>query len=38
MTFGLGYTLTRSISLDYAMAPSGELGTSHRLSLTCKFN
>jgi len=38
LTLGLGYTLTRSLALDYAMVPVGELGTSHRLSLTYKFN
>ncbi|HAH06833.1 MAG TPA: hypothetical protein DCM05_09960 [Elusimicrobia bacterium] len=38
LTIGLGYTLTRSLALDYAMLPTGELGTSHRLSLTFKFN
>ena len=38
LTLGLGYTLTRSVALDYAMVPAGELGTSHRFSLTYKFN
>jgi len=38
LTMGVGYTLTRSIILDYAMLPSGELGSSHRLSATFKFN
>ncbi len=38
LTLGLGYTLTRALTLDYAMAPSGELGTSHRFSLTYKFD
>lgn len=38
LTVGLGYTLTRSIALDYAMLPVGELGASHRLSLTFKFD
>jgi len=37
LTLGLGYTLTRSMALDYAMVPSGELGTSHKLSLTFRF-
>lgn len=37
-SFGLGYTITRSIALDYAMLPTGELGNSHRLSLTFKFD
>jgi len=38
MTLGVGYTVTRSIVLDYAMLPAGDLGASHRLSLTFKFN
>ena len=38
MTLGVGYTLTRSIILDYALLPSGDLGSSHRLSATFKFN
>lgn len=38
LTLGLGYRLSRGMALDYAMAPAGELGTSHRLSLTFKFN
>ena len=38
LTLGLGYTLSRSVTLDYAMVPSGDLGTSHRLSLTVKFD
>lgn len=37
LSFGLGYTITRSIALDYAMLPTGELGASHRVSLTFKF-
>ena len=37
MTFGLGYSITRSMIVDYAMVPAGELGTSQRLSLTFKF-
>lgn len=37
LSWGLGYTLTKSIALDYAMLPTGELGTSHRLSATYKF-
>ena len=37
MTFGLGYTITKSMAVDYAMLPMGELGTSQRLSLTFKF-
>lgn len=38
MTLGVGYTITRSIVLDYALLPAGDLGASHRLSLTFKFN
>ncbi|MCR4295531.1 MAG: hypothetical protein NUW21_08350 [Elusimicrobia bacterium] len=38
MTLGVGYTLTRSIAVDYALLPSGDLGASHRLSLTFKFH
>ncbi len=38
LTLGLGYNLSRYLALDYAMAPAGELGTSHRFSLTYKFN
>jgi outer membrane protein OmpA-like peptidoglycan-associated protein len=38
LTLGLGYTITRSMILDYAMVPSGDLGISHRLSLGFKFN
>lgn len=37
ITLGLGYTLSRDLALDYSMAPVGELGTSHRFSLTLKF-
>ncbi len=37
LTLGLGYTLTRTMALDYAMVPTGNLGASHRLSLTFKF-
>lgn len=37
LTLGLGYTVNRSITLDYAMVPAGELGTSHRFSLIFKF-
>lgn len=37
VTFGLGYTLSRSAGVDYAMLPMGDLGDSHRLSLTIKF-
>ena len=38
MTLGVGYTITRSIVLDYALMPAGVLGAAHRLSLTFKFN
>ena len=38
LTFGLGYTLSRSMTVDYAMLPTGDLGASHRLSLTVKFD
>ena len=38
LTWGLGYTLTQSLALDYAMVPAGDLGMSHRVSLTFKFN
>lgn len=37
LSWGLGYTLTKAIALDYAMLPSGDLGIGHRLSLTYKF-
>jgi len=38
ISLGLGYTLTRSMALDYAMVSAGELGATHRLSLTVKFD
>jgi hypothetical protein len=38
LTLGLGYTLTRSWTLDYAMVPKGEVGVSHLLSLTLKLD
>jgi outer membrane protein OmpA-like peptidoglycan-associated protein len=38
LTLGLGYTITKALALDYAMVPAGELGTSHRFSLTYKFD
>lgn len=38
LSWGLGYTITRSIAVDYAMLPTGDLGISHRVSLTFKFN
>lgn len=37
LSWGLGYTLTKSLVLDYAMLPTGDLGTSHRFSVTYKF-
>lgn len=37
LTFGLGYTITRALALDYSIVPAGELGASHRLSLTFRF-
>jgi len=36
MSFGLGATL-HFFSLDYAFVPMGELGTTHRISLTFDF-
>jgi hypothetical protein len=38
LSMGIGYSLNRSITVDYALLPAGDLGTSHRLSLTLKFN
>jgi outer membrane protein OmpA-like peptidoglycan-associated protein len=38
LTLGLGYTFSRSMTIDYAMVPTGDLGTSHRFSLTYKFD
>jgi len=38
LTLGLGYTLSRTVAMDYAMVPSGDLGASHKLSFTFKFN
>ena len=38
LTLGIGYSITRSIVLDYAFLPAGDLGASHRLSATFKFN
>jgi len=38
LSLGLGYTISRSIAVDYAFLPAGDLGASHRLSLTFKFN
>ena len=38
LSMGIGYSITRSITVDYALLPAGDLGRSHRLSLTLKFN
>ena len=38
LSLGLGYTFSRTMALDYALVSAGELGSSHRLSLTVKFN
>lgn len=38
LTLGLGYTMTHAITLDYAFVPAGELGSSHRVSLTFRFH
>ncbi|OGS08498.1 MAG: hypothetical protein A2270_10920 [Elusimicrobia bacterium RIFOXYA12_FULL_51_18] len=38
LTMGLGYNLSKTTVLDYAMVPTGDLGASHRLSLTIKFH
>ena len=37
VSMGLGYTLSKTISVDYAFLPIGDLGSSHRLSATFKF-
>jgi hypothetical protein len=41
MTAGLGYRLTaaetNNVDIDYAITPYGDLGISHRISLTGKF-
>ena len=37
LSMGLGYTITRSLAVDYAFLPIGELGNTHRLSFTFKF-
>jgi len=37
LTLGLGYTLSKSVALDYAFLPTGDLGISHRVSVTYKF-
>lgn len=38
LTLGMGYTFGRAMALDYAMVPVGDLGTTHRFSLTFKFD
>ena len=38
LTLGLGYTFAHAWTLDYAMVPAGELGTSNKFSLTYKFD
>lgn len=37
LTLGLGYAVTKSVTIDYAFLPTGDLGISHRLSATYKF-
>ncbi|MFI5346054.1 MAG: PorV/PorQ family protein [Elusimicrobiota bacterium] len=37
LTLGLGYTITHAITVDYAFIPAGDLGSSHRVSLTFRF-
>jgi len=37
LTLGIGYTITRSFIVDYAMVPNGYLGIQNRVSLTFKF-
>ncbi|OGF45306.1 MAG: hypothetical protein A2231_11290 [Candidatus Firestonebacteria bacterium RIFOXYA2_FULL_40_8] len=37
LTAGLGLEVVKDIMFDYAYIPYGDLGTSHRISLTCKF-
>ena len=37
LTLGLGYNISRTVTLDYAFLPTGDLGISHRLSATYKF-
>ncbi|MDD5209147.1 MAG: PorV/PorQ family protein [Elusimicrobiales bacterium] len=38
LTMGIGFQFTQSMALDYAIVPVGDLGASHRLSLTVKFD
>lgn len=37
LTAGLGIVISKSIVLDYAFIPYGDLGNSHRFSLTYRF-
>ena len=37
LTAGLGVKIDKSLMFDYAYVPYGDLGTSHRISLTYKF-
>jgi hypothetical protein len=37
MTFGAGFMLGKHYSIDYAMAPMGDLGITHRISLKIDF-
>ena len=37
LTAGLGIALLKDLTFDYAIIPYGDLGTSHRLSLTWNF-
>ncbi len=38
LTMGIGFQFTPSMAMDYAIVPVGDLGASHRLSLTVKFD
>ncbi len=38
LTLGLGYEFAKGMTFDYAFLPTGDLGISHRLSLTFKFD
>jgi outer membrane protein OmpA-like peptidoglycan-associated protein len=37
LSMGIGYKVNRFVQVDYALLPAGDLGRSHRLSLTIKF-
>ena len=37
LTAGIGVEVLKDVMFDYAYIPYGELGTSHRISLVCKF-